>query len=362
MKVIGVFNVASSENIGLENLLSRGLNIECELITLDQSSRCARHVLEREYPHSAKIEINSAREMGFFGLFRDIFRKSRKQRVILHAHHARSVFFAGLCAFIPSVVIVCTVHSNFRAYRLDQKVLFIIGFLLARHVVCNSGATQNSLPLVINRKKTSVIYNGVNFEKLDAAVKGISKQPSDCAVVVGTACRMVAAKDLPTLVSAFAVAVKISEIPIRLKLIGDGPERPKIRRLMLELGIEDYVQFTGKLSRQQVYANITEVDIFAVTSKWEGFCNAMVEAAAAGLAIVASNVDPLPEVIGAGNAVFFEPGQVRDLGVLIACLASDEERRQDLGCKARSFVRHRYALRASASRYRRLYESLLPED
>ncbi|KAF0279149.1 hypothetical protein BA897_00020 [Spiribacter roseus] len=172
---------------------------------------------------------------------------------------------------------------------------------------------------------------------------------------------MVPQKDLPTLLRGFAKAYAKSEVPLTLRLVGDGPERCNIDRLIRELDIEDAVELTGALSRYKVYETLVDMDIFVVSSRWEGFCNAMVEAGAAAKAILATDIDPLPEVIGRENAVFFNAGDSEALGKQLLGLSVDSKRREKLGQKARDFVRHRYSLELSAERYRKVYEGLAEE-
>ena len=100
-------------------------------------------------------------------------------------------------------------------------------------------------------------------------------------------------------------------------------------------------------------------DIYAVSSRWEGFCNAMVEAAAAGKPVIASDIQTLNEVIGEENALFFPVGDWQALSDRISTFVEQDDVRQDYSEKARNHVRSSYSLETSSKNYEELYASIL---
>jgi glycosyltransferase involved in cell wall biosynthesis len=119
------------------------------------------------------------------------------------------------------------------------------------------------------------------------------------------AARFVSIKNHKTLVRAFA---KVSEeIPrARLILAGDGPQRSAVEMLVESLELRDKIQFVGSVSRDRVYELYAGADAFVIASYAEGFCVAAVEALAAGLPIIASDVPALREVLD-DAALFADP-------------------------------------------------------
>jgi glycosyltransferase involved in cell wall biosynthesis len=81
----------------------------------------------------------------------------------------------------------------------------------------------------------------------------------------------------------------------------------------------------------------------------------MVEAAGAGKPVVASNIQPLPEVIGEDNALFFETGDSQGLADQLYKLVQDPAKRKAFGEKAKDFVRYRYSLGRSTREHAKLY-------
>jgi glycosyltransferase involved in cell wall biosynthesis len=234
-----------------------------------------------------------------------------------------------------------------------------MGLFVSNAVVCNSLNTLKSLPRFVHKKKLFLIYNGVDFNKTHR-----SNVPKDSnQFVVGTACRFVEQKDLETLLRGFHKFIsKNEESDAILLLIGDGPKMPNLVDLSVRLKIQEKIIFKGEMSRSEVYKELQQLDVFVVSSIYEGFCNAMVEAAGTGLAIVATDIEPLPEVIGRENACFFRVGDSQALANIIDELQENPHHRAELGRLAEKYVISRYSLEKSSQKYFELYKDFLNEQ
>ena len=101
-------------------------------------------------------------------------------------------------------------------------------------------------------------------------------------------------------------------------------------------------------------------DIFIVPSIFEGFCNAMVEAMLCRCIIVASNVQPLPEVTGGEqNAVFFNLEDSNHLFTTLKNIILDLEKYKLLATKSMIFAQSQYSLNNCATNHSNLYENLV---
>jgi len=360
ISIFSLFNKLDHCNIGLENFALLDSNkFEKHVIVLKQCQEEAEDFISEVYPKS-NIKVYGLQKFvsGFsFRGFLDLLKLIKKLRpAVLHAHHTLAAFEGVFCCITGQPKSIITVHSNFLYYNLIQKIIYGLSFLLSDKIVCNSQNTCNNLSHFLHKKKY-IIYNGVDFKKIDNVMKNTEK--AEYGLTIGTVCRMVSAKDLQTLIYGFVKLLKMSGIRnVKLTLVGDGPERKKLLKLVKEQGLTEQVRFTGMLSRSSVYKELKQMDIFVVSSRWEGFCNAMVEAAGAGKAVIASNIQPLPEVIGKDNAYFFEVGDSDGLALQLHKLASDTKKRQELGSKARDFVRSRYSLERSVREYEKLYKKI----
>lgn len=117
-----------------------------------------------------------------------------------------------------------------------------------------------------------------------------------CPVVMGMG-RLTAQKDFTTLVRAFALLQV--HAPTRLIVLGDGRNRAELERLVASLRIEDRVHFAGY--QENPYAWLAHADLFVLSSRWEGFGNALAEALALGVPSVATDCPSGPREILAGG-------------------------------------------------------------
>lgn len=105
--------------------------------------------------------------------------------------------------------------------------------------------------------------------------------------------RLVPQKDFTTLIRAFALLRQ--ERPVRLLILGEGEERPKLEHLVRQLGIQHDVALPG--FTEQVHPYYRAADVFVLSSAWEGFGNVLVEAMAAGTPVVSTNCPSGPDFI-----------------------------------------------------------------
>lgn len=123
----------------------------------------------------------------------------------------------------------------------------------------------------------------------------------------------------------------------RLVMVGDGPERERLKALCRELELTDLVVFTGTTAGVPVYYSLA--DVFVLPSRSEGSPNALLEAMASGTPVVATAVGGVPEVVRSGDTGLLVPANdVNALASGIAELLSDQELRRRLGRCGRDWV------------------------
>jgi len=89
------------------------------------------------------------------------------------------------------------------------------------------------------------------------------------------------------------------DLPLRLVLVGEGPERPRIERLLRSLNLTDFITLAGQQDDISPYYGIA--DVFLLPSLSEGCPNVLLEAMAAGVPVVATEVGGIPEVVTNGK-------------------------------------------------------------
>jgi glycosyltransferase involved in cell wall biosynthesis len=210
-------------------------------------------------------------------------------------------------------------------------------------------------------RRLRVIRNGVapaGTASLDgrAAIRaGFGAGAED--VVIGCVANLRPEKRHDLLLGAFA-GVLAERPSSRLVLVGDGPERPRIEREIARLGIVTRVHLTGNvLDARPLYAGF---DVVVQASDTEGLPNAILEAAAAGLPIVATDAGGTAEIVTDGETGILVPvGSLERLTLGIRDLARDDELRARLGTAASTRTRIAFGMDRFVREFGELYESLV---
>lgn len=219
-----------------------------------------------------------------------------------------------------------------------------------------------SLGTGIASEEISVIPNGVDFRRFRAAKLGEKSElrarlglDAD-AVLFGAVGSLIAVKGLGGLIRAFTKATEGSS-EARLVLVGEGPERERLTTLVGRLGVSDRVSLVG--ARENVQEWLRALDVFVLPSLSEGTSNALLEARATGLPIVATNVGETPKLLDHGRCgLLVQPGDECELRSAIEQLLLDDSYRAELASAARSSA-SLLPLPDMISAYENLYADLL---
>jgi glycosyltransferase involved in cell wall biosynthesis len=133
--------------------------------------------------------------------------------------------------------------------------------------------------------------------------RAAAARPEDGTFRILCVCRFYRRKRVDQLIRAIAVLDPDSRV--RLRLVGNGPESARLRRLVSDLGVDARVVFLGDISTEALAEEYVHCDAFALMSAQEGFGIVLLEAMAAGKPILAARAAALPEV--APHALFVDP-------------------------------------------------------
>jgi N-acetyl-alpha-D-glucosaminyl L-malate synthase BshA len=201
-------------------------------------------------------------------------------------------------------------------------------------------------------KEINVIHNFVDIHRfnkkpIDAFRKVIAPEGEK---IILHASNFRKIKRIADVIRIFDVIRK--DIPAKLLLVGDGPERPMAEELCRELGICDDVRFVGKQQdMEEIYAI---ADLFVLPSEYESFGLSALEAMAAGTPVIATNAGGLPEIINQGvNGFMGNIGDIQSMGDFGKIILGDEETH-----KSFKFAAREQALKFDIENIVPLYESL----
>jgi glycosyltransferase involved in cell wall biosynthesis len=173
--------------------------------------------------------------------------------------------------------------------------------------------------------------------------------------------RLVSVKAQHVLIDAVQ-ALKKRNRRVRLRLIGDGPDRLELERTVSERGLTDQVIFEGWRNQQEILELYREADIFALASFAEGVPVALMEAMAMQIPCVATRITGIPELIRDGiDGLLVAPSNVEELTDALERLIEDPALRQELGTSGRIRVKEKYDLARNARRLANIFGSRLKE-
>lgn len=169
-------------------------------------------------------------------------------------------------------------------------------------VAVSQGVAQDLANVThLQPKRIQTIYNPViTPDLLEKAKEPINHPwfaPGEPPVILGVG-RLVAQKDFPTLIRAFALVQQ--QQPCRLMILGNGREKQKLLALVQELGLKDKVALPG--FAKNPYAYMAASAVLVLSSAWEGFGNVLVEAMAVGTPVISTNCPSGPaEILANGK-------------------------------------------------------------
>ncbi len=283
---------------------------------------------------------------------------------VVHTHNFLAHFHGGIAARRAGVpVVVTTKHGAgmpklWRSYRLAGRA-----YRRADMVVSVSEDTADLMRATYRLEpgRVCVILNGIDTDRfaplagdLDEArrrVLGFSGRP-----LIGTVCRMVEAKGLPTLLTAFREVLG-AHPEATLALVGEGPDRERFERETRETGLADHVHFLG--NRADVDEIYPLLDIYCLASHAEGISLSILEAGSCTIPIVATDVGGNPEILDHGRSGIIVP--VRDAAALAGGLLrawQDSDAAAAMGQAARQRIIKAFSIHRMAADYLALYSEI----
>ena len=284
---------------------------------------------------------------------------------IVHSQHEKSDL---ICAMLPHGRTAPRFISSRRDSGFQRSAAVKVAFRLLDHrfdrLVAPSQEILDDLARRghISEKRLRLITNGVDtagFAPMSPETKSLGRtrlglQPDH--FVLGCVARMVPVKRHQDLIAAFArLAERRPEL--RLMLIGDGPLEGALRSQAQAAGVGSQVRFLG--ARQDVDTLLPLLDAFVLCSATEGMSNALLEAMAAGLPVVATAVGGNSEVVLDGESGFLVPPVAPDLlAAAIDRLVADPSASHAMGCRGRAHVERKFSDAAMIAAWRELYHEL----
>ncbi len=206
----------------------------------------------------------------------------------------------------------------------------------------------------------TVIYNGIDLSLRPREEPGSLRQrwglsPED--FVLGTVCSLVKRKRVQDLLEAAYLVQRKTSVPIKILIIGEGPERENLERLSQRLGLSSRTLFAGFQSDPLPF--IQAMDLFVFPSEKEGFPRVLLEAMLLGKPVIATRIPGPSELVKDGETGFLvEPRQPEALASAIMKLLQNRRLAQTMGEKGRKRV-EQFDIRHYVSGVTRVFEEVL---
>ena len=282
---------------------------------------------------------------------------------VVHTHNANAHYHAVAAAIgLPVARIVNTRHGmgqsnpGSRAEWLYRRSMARTDAVAA---VCEAARARFEAQGVRPRTRLVAIPNGIHvdrFQPADAekrhALRAVLQLPASMPVV-GTVGRLNPVKDQALMLDAVA-RLRARGVDVALVLAGDGPLRDALAAQVGRLGLGDRVRLLG--DRGDVPALLRGLDVFALSSRSEGYSMALLEACAAGLPIVATDVGGNREIVFDGrNGRLVAAGDVEGFADAVAGLVADPALAALMGREGRAWALRDATVATMAERYQALY-------
>ena len=358
---------AVATSLGLE-LAERGH--EVHFISYDQPFRLA-HFHERIFFHEVEMEDYPLFKHPPYALalavaLHDAVRKHELDLVHVHyaIPHATSAWVA--CEMLEGErdlkivtklhgtdITLVGLHPSFQAITqfsiLRSHGLTAVSDFLKRETVRDFSVPESRIEVVPNFVDTRIYRPG-----LEPCHRATLAPDGEKIVMHISNFRPV--KRVEDVVEIFARV--LGEIPSRLVLVGDGPDLPRARVKVEELGIRDRVVFLGEYTLVQELLSCS--DLFLLPSGSESFGLAALEAMACGSPVVASRVGGLPEVIMDGETGYLcEAGDIAEMAAASIKILSDDKHRKELSDAGRAFAVKHFSSECIVPRYEEYYRRIL---
>ena len=292
-----------------------------------------------------------------------LYRYLKKEKIdILHTHGYKQDMIGFLAARSAGCRILSTPHGwsrdagfKLQCYEGLNRMIFPFFDAVAPLSVELFDALKK-IPAMASR--LAYIPNGVDTDEIDdcqCIAKEILKWRRNGNFVVGYIGQLIPRKGLGTLLSA--AAGLDPELNFRIALVGEGPQRTELEKMALRLGISHKIRFFG--FREDRIAFLKGFDCFVLPSSLEGIPRCLMEAMAAGIPVLSSNIPGARQLIGNDeNGRLFQVDDVPGLQRLLEqAIGTPQENRSPVA-SAHELIHSQFSSAKMAERYTKLFYSM----
>lgn len=321
----------------------------------------AKEAKEKGY-ETICFPISSAFDLSIVKHIKEYVRKNDID--IIHSHGYREDFYAWLAK--SGAKLIATNHlwkrTTFRLKvyaALDAWLLKKFDAIIAVSAPVKDDMARVGIPI----QKTKLISNGIDTTIYSKPINQNDARQSlslpNEHIIIGSLGSLTIEKGIDLLTRAFK-EVHNQHPNIHLLITGEGPEKESLASLVEELELTEHVTFSGR--RSDINNIFSAIDIFALPSLNEGLPMAMLEAMAAGKAIIASDVGDVSTALIPGTGILVRASETSDLRDALTQLIITPSLIKELGKKAKQRVSEHFSASSMAKQYAQTYNNTLSSD
>jgi glycosyltransferase involved in cell wall biosynthesis len=286
-------------------------------------------------------------------------RQSRPDAILTFQHYGNAIGGAVARLVSPAPVIANQVSARLTMTRWLRAVDLAMGSLgLFNCITVNSQEMHREYSRYPEGYRKRLKYVAHGFDQKSAKISGPAGRrlfglPSD-GIMLGSVARLHPLKQLDA-----AIRLLVDRPRWNLALAGQGPDEARLKQLASELGVSSRVYFVGEIAPDSVGAFLGCLDVFVFPSRAETFGLAAVEAAHAGVPVVANDLPVLREVLsyqGAPAALLVDASDTATLAAAVSRVLEDNALRETLRRNAQG-LKLRYSVDAMVDDYVRILQN-----
>lgn len=323
---------------------------ELEFIALGETGAPAEEIQQMgcpviQFPLTARGKLAKIRQLSDF--------LNQRDYDLLHTHNAYPHFYGSLAAYRSRIpVTIQSRHGRRFGETFSERMQFAIASRFSDRVVPVSDDTGLRCKKIgwLDDSKVTRIWNGIDVDRF------VFTGPADKLTAI-TVSRLSPEKDLGTML--YAVKQVVQQIPqFRLLIVGDGPERERLKQIAAELHLTTHVEFLGE--RKDIPQLLSQAGFYVSSSLTEGISLTLLEAMSVGLPVVATQVGGNPEIVQQPETGALVPSaNPALLASALVQMCQNQSQWAEIGRRARQRVEQYFNIRTMIKDYEKLYLEIL---
>lgn len=286
--------------------------------------------------------------------------KKNRYQYVIHMHQVQSGFITqmSMIGTLFRKKVLFTVHSTFSGYAFHNKFLSFINTFFAYYCTCVSNTSYDDYCEIIKKIKNSrmrALQNGVDTERIDGMIQERITKSSDFVKFIYVA-RVIPIKNHKFLIDV----LNRTNSNVKFIFVGEVSPNSEIQQQVMELGLSHRVEFTGLISRNEVFVKLQESDAYISSSILEGLPISVLEGMYCELPVILSDIKQHCEIAKEVDFIRVLPFKVEQWATEINQLATMlEEQRKKEGALCKEYVKAKFSLERMHREYSEIYDQII---